>query len=367
VVEEWGGDVICVPVSAKLGQGIEELLENLLLLADVEGFKADPEGEAVGTVIEASLDRSRGAVATLLVQKGTLTTGDSLVVGTVSGKVRAMFDGKGKAVEEATPATPVLVMGLSEVPTAGDVFQVVEDERTAREIASERTDKERERQDAVTPKSITLDDVFAQMLAGKVKELRLIIKADVDGSLEPIVSSLNHLSSDALRIKILHTGTGNITESDLMLAAASDAIIIGFHVHLDPPAQKSDLVSQVDVRTYEVIYELIDDVNKALQGLLEPVYEDRTLGQAEVRAVFRIPRRGNVAGCYVTEGVVTRNALIRVMRDSTVLHDSRVSSLKRFQDDVPEVKTGFECGIGVEGFDDFQEGDVLVAYHKVRA
>lgn len=366
VVEEWGGDVICVPVSAKLRQGINELLENVLLLADVESFKADPTGSAVGTVIESRLDRARGATATLLVQKGTLKVGDALILGSTSGRVRAMFDDKGQPVAEARPSMPVVVIGLADVPTAGDTFEVMESEREARELAADRSAEEAGRTEAAQRKFISLDDVFAQMKEGKVKELRLIIKADVDGSLEPVINSLTQLGSDDLRIKILHSGTGNITESDLMLATASNAIIIGFHVHLDPPAQKSDLAHQVDVRTYEVIYELIADVDKALKGLLEPVYEDRTLGQAEVRAVFRIPRKGNVAGCYVTEGTIPRNALVRVLRNGTSLFESRMSSLKRFQEDVTEVRSGFECGIGVENFDDFQEGDTIQAYQKVR-
>jgi translation initiation factor IF-2 len=366
VVEEWGGDVICVPVSAKQQTGIEELLENLLLLADVEGFRADPEGAAIGTVIESSLDKARGATATLLVQKGTLKVGDAMVVGTTSGRVRALFDSTGRPVDEAKPSIPVVVLGLSDVPTAGDTFQVVKDDRTARDMAAQRIDKERQRDEAAAPKAISLDEVFAKMKAGDVKELRIVLKADVDGSLEPIINSLEQLSTEDLRIKLLHTGTGDISESDLMLAAASHAIVIGFHVELNQSAQRSDLANQVDVRSYSVIYELIDDVDKALKGLLEPVYEDQTIGQAEVRAVFRIPRRGNIAGCYVSEGEIQRSALARVQRNGTVVHESKINSLKRFQDDVTEVKTGFECGIGLENFDEFEEGDIIVAYHKVR-
>jgi len=260
----------------------------------------------------------------------------------------------------------VVVLGLSEVPTAGDTFQVFKDERSAREEATARLLLERERSEAVVHKSITLDDVFAQMKAGKVKELRLILKADVDGSLEPIVNSLNQLSSDDLRIKLLHTGTGDITDSDLMLAAASQAIVIGFNNSMNATAQKSELANQVDVRTYKVIYELIADIDKALKGLLEPVYEERTSGRAEVRAVFRIPRRGKIAGCVVLDGELNRNSQVRVMRNGNQVMQGRINSLKRFQEDVTEVKTGFECGIGIENYDDIKEGDILEAFTKVR-
>jgi translation initiation factor IF-2 len=367
VVEEWGGDIICVPVAAKMRRGIDDLLENLLILADVESFKADPEGNAIGTVIEARLDKSRGATATLLVQKGTLHVGDNIVIGSASGRIRAMFDDKGNPVNAATPATPVAVIGLGDVPTAGDVFQVTDDERTARDIAAQKAAKERETADAATVrKTISLEDVFAQMQAGKVKELRLVIKVDVDGSLEPIINSLNQLGSDELRLKVLHSGTGDITESDLMLAAASDAIVVGFHVQVAPSAQKSDLAQQVDIRQYSVIYELIDDVEKALKGLLEPVYQEKNTGRAEVRAVFKIPRRGNIAGCYVQEGEITRNGMARVRRSGTVVGEGRINSLKRFTEDVSEVKTGFECGIGLDNFNDFRTGDMIETYQKVR-
>jgi translation initiation factor IF-2 len=366
LVEEWGGEVICVEVAAKLRRGIDDLLENLLLLADVEAFKADPEGPAIGTVIEGTMDKTRGSTATLLVQKGTLHVGDAILAGNISGRIRAMTDSSGNPIESATPSTPVVVLGLSEVPTAGDTFQVFKDERSAREEATARLLVERERSEAVVRKSITLDDVFAQMKAGKVKELRLILKADVDGSLEPIINSLNQLSSDDLRIKLLHTGTGDITDSDLMLAAASQAIVIGFNNNMNATAQKSELANQVDVRTYKVIYELIADIDKALKGLLEPVYEERTTGRAEVRAVFRIPRRGKIAGCVVLDGELNRNSQVRVTRNSVVLMQGRINSLKRFQEDVTEVKTGFECGIGIENYDDIKEGDILEAFTKVR-
>ncbi len=366
VVEDWGGDVIMVPVSAKLGKGIDDLLENLLILADVEGFKADAGGDAIGTVIESRMDKSRGATATLLVQKGTLRVGDNVVTGSTHGRVRAMFDDKGQPVTEAGPSTPVAIIGLPDVPTAGDVFRVVPDERTARDMAGEQADRARATMESAVRRPMSLEDVYAQMQAGKVKELRLIIKVDVDGSLEPIVNSLNQLSSDDLRVRILHTGTGEITESDLMLATASDAIVIGFHVQLSPTIQKSDLAQQVEVRTYSVIYELIADVDKALKGLLEPVYVDKQVGRAEVRAVFKIPRRGNIAGCMVQEGQINRNALARVRRNDKIIAEGKIHSLKRFTEDVTEVKTGFECGIGLENFDDFQNGDTIETYQKVR-
>ena len=366
LVEEWGGDVICVEVAAKLKRGIDDLLENLLLLADVESFKADPEGPAIGTVIEGTMDKARGSTATLLVQKGTLHVGDAILAGNIAGRVRAMFDGNGNIIEAATPSTPVIVLGLPDVPTAGDTFQVYRDERAAREEAAARTLQQRERSEAAARKTVSLDDIFAQMQAGKVKELRLILKADVDGSLEPIINSLNQLSSDDLRIKLLHTGTGDITDSDLMLAAASDAIIIGFNNGLSLAAQKSELTSQVDVRTYKVIYELIEDIDKALKGLLEPVFEEKTTGRAEVRAVFRIPKRGKIAGCIVLDGEITRNSQVRVMRNGVALMQGRINSLKRFQEDITEVKTGFECGIGIENYDDIKEGDILEAFQKVR-
>ncbi len=366
LVEEWGGEVICVEVAAKLRRGIDDLLENLLLLADVEAFKADPDGPAIGTVIEGTMDKARGSTATVLVQKGTLHVGDAILAGNISGRIRAMTDSSGNPIDSATPSTPVVVLGLSEVPTAGDTFQVFKDERSAREEATARLLLERERSEAVVHKSITLDDVFAQMKAGKVKELRLILKADVDGSLEPIINSLNQLSSDDLRIKLLHTGTGDITDSDLMLAAASQAIVIGFNNSMNATAQKSDLANQVDVRTYKVIYELIADIDKALKGLLEPVYEERTTGRAEVRAVFRIPRRGKIAGCVVLDGELNRNSQVRVMRNGNQVMQGRINSLKRFQEDVTEVKTGFECGIGIENYDDIKEGDIMEAFTKVR-
>ncbi len=364
-VEDWGGDVVCVPVSAKKKQGIEDLLENILLVTQVAELKSNPRRPALGTVIEGKLDRHLGPTATLLVQAGTLRVGDALVIGTISGRVRAMKDENGKPVTEAPPSTPVLVTGLSDVPRAGDIFQVVESERRARAIAQDRA--ERQRQAGARPAKIqamSLNELFSQFQAGQVAELNLIIKADVQGSLEPITTSLEQLATDDLKINILRQGTGDVTESDVMLAAASQAIILGFHVSVDEAARRLASQEGVDIRLYTIIYQLIDDVDRALKGLLEPEYEKVVIGHAEVRAIFRIKRHGNVAGCYVTDGEVARNAWARVLRGGQEVFDGPLSSLKRFQDDVTQVRAGFECGISLAGFDDFQVGDVLEIYRE---
>jgi len=367
VPEDWGGDVICVPISAKYKQGIEELLENILLVTEVAELKANPDGPAIGTVIEAQLDKTRGPVATLLVQNGTLRRGDVILVGTDYGRVRAMFDYRGKPIKKALPSTPVAVLGLSRVPNAGDIFQVMPDEKSARAEAEKRAAQQREVQEQPSPpKVVSLDDLFAQMQNGKVKQLNLILKTDVQGSIEPIVNSLQRLSSEELQIKLLRQATGNISESDVMLALASKAIILGFRVDVDPAARKMAQAEGVDIRIYDVIYKLEEDMEKALKGLLEPKYEDVVIGHAEVRAVFRIPHRGKVAGCYITDGLVTRNALARISRNGDLVYDGRVSSLKHFKEDVTELRAGFECGIGLEGFEDFKVGDVIELYKKER-
>lgn len=366
-VEDWGGDVICVPVSAKQRQGIDDLLENILLTTDVADLRSNPDRPAVGTVVESQLDKRRGPTATLLVQGGTLRCGDALVTGTISGRVRAMLNERGEPVEEAPPSMPVLVMGLSDVPTAGDIFEVVDNGRVARAIASNRLDEERlARGRPVTPRLLSLEEIFRQFQAGEVKELNLIFKADVQGSLEPIVNSLEKLGDEGLQVRILHQGIGRITESDVMLASASRAIIIGFNVDVDEAARRSAQQDGVDIRQYDIIYRLVDDVDRALKGMLEPEYADVVIGRADVRAVFHIRRRGNVAGCYITDGEATRNAMVRVLRDGEELFDSTLDSLKRFQEDVTEVKAGFECGIGIAGFDDFEEGDVFEFYERER-
>ena len=367
-VEDWGGDVICVPVSAKQKQGIDELLENILLVTDVADLKSNPDRPAVGTVVEGQLDRHRGPMATLLVQAGTLRVGDALVIGTISGRVRAMLNDRGEPLEEAPPSTPVLVMGLSDVPKAGDIFEVVENERRARLIAQERAEQERlAGAGPARPRTLTLDELFSRFQSGEVTELNLILKADVQGSLEPIANSIEKLGTEDLKIKILHQGTGDISESDVMLASASHAIIIGFRVEVDEAARRMALQNGVDIRQYTVIYQLIDDMDRALKGMLEPVYEEVVIGHAQVRAIFPIRRRGNVAGCYVMDGEVTRNAQVRVLRDEGEIFDGRIDSLRRFQEDVPEVKAGYECGIAIAGFDQFQVGDLLEFYTKQKA
>jgi translation initiation factor IF-2 len=367
IPEEWGGDVICVPVSAKFKQGIEELLENILLVTEVAELKANPDGPAIGTVIEAKLDRTRGPVATLLVQSGTLRQGDIVLVGTNHGRVRAMFADGGEAISDATPSMPVAIMGLPEVAVAGDIFEVMPNEKTARSISAQRAAQQREAQSqAAGPKMVSLDDFFAGVQNGKVKQLNLIVKTDVQGSIEPIVNSLKELGGEELKVKLLRQTTGNISESDVMLAVASNAIIIGFRVVSDPGALKMADSEGVDIRIYDIIYKLVEDVDKALKGLLEPVYEDMVIGHAEIRAVFRLPQRRKIAGCYVTDGLVTRNALARIARNGDLIYEGRVDSLKHFKDDVTELRTGFECGIGLEGFGDFKVGDVIELYKKER-
>jgi translation initiation factor IF-2 len=366
-VEDWGGDVILVPVSATRNQGIDDLLQNILLVTDVADLRSNPNRPAVGTVVESQLDKRRGPSATLLIQGGTLRVGDALVAGAVSGRVRAMLDDRGDKVMSAPPSMPVLVLGLSDVPNAGDIFEVVENEREARVIAANRAEAQRLARGRPSRRPVlSLDEVFRQFQAGQVPELNLIFKADVQGSVEPIVNSLERLGTEDLRVNILHQGIGRITESDVMLASASRAIIIGFNVEVDDVARRVAAQDGVDIRQYDIIYRLVEDVDKALKGMLEPVYEDVAFGHAEIRAVFHIRRRGNIAGCYITDGEVTRNSLVRVLRNGEELFDGRLDSLKRFQEDVTELKAGFECGIGVTGFDDFAEGDILEFYKKER-
>jgi translation initiation factor IF-2 len=366
-VEDWGGDVICVPVSAIQQQGIEDLLENILLVTEVADLRSNPERPALGTVIEAELDRHRGPLATLLVQAGTLGIGDALVIGTISGRVRAMMDYRGESVLEAPPSVPVQVMGLSDVPTAGDVFRVVSSEREARAIAEDRAERVRLADTGPKrPRSMSLEDIFSQFQAGQAAELNLILKADVQGSLEPIANSLTKLGDEDLKVRLLHQGIGSISESDVMLASASDATIIGFQVGVDEAARRLAVQDGVEIRQYDIIYRLIEDIDKALRGMLEPVYEKVVIGHAEVRAVFRIRRHGNVAGCYVMDGEVTRNAWARLVREGEEIFDGQIDSLKRFQEDVSEVRAGFECGISIAGFDDYQEGDILEFYREER-
>jgi len=365
VPEEWGGETTCVQVSAKQRLGIEDLLENALLITDVAELKGNPNRSAQGVVIEGKVDKRRGVIATLLIQNGTLKKGDIIVVGTQYCKVRAMFNDKGKAIKQASLSVPVSVMGFSTVPAAGEFFEVVSKEKIARNMVAERQLEAKQQQLAV-PRTMSLEDFFKQSSETGNKTLNLIIKADVNGSIEPIVNSLKNLEEETLKIKVLSKGAGNISESDVNLAVASQAIVVGFNVDVDPASERLADASGVDVRCYNIIYKLIDDVEKALKGLLDPIYEDRTIGMAEVRAMFKIPKKGFIAGCMILDGKVTRNAYARVHRQQKLLHDSKVASLRRFTEDVAEVATGYECGIGIDGFSAFKEGDTIEAYIKER-
>jgi len=361
VPEEWGGDTICVNVSAKTGEGLENLLEMILLVAEVADLKANPNRKAKGTVIEAKLDKSRGPVATVLVQNGTLEVGDFVIVGTTSGRIRAMQDDKGRKLKKAPPSTPVEVIGLSDVPLAGDTFQVVQDERLAKQITSERSAQKRE--EAIQARArISLDDLFSQIQQGEVKDLNIIIKADVQGSIEALKSSLEKLSNNEVRVNIIHQGVGAITETDVMFADASNAIIIGFNVRPDANARRIAENQQIDIRLYRVIYNAIEDVKAALSGLLKPEIREVILGRAEVRATFKVPKVGTIAGCYLVEGKFMRNAQVRVIRDGIVIHEGDIESLKRFKDDVREVIAGYEFGLGLSKFNDIREGDSLEAF-----
>ncbi len=360
-VEQWGGDVPMVHVSAKTLQGIEDLLEMILLVTDLAELKANPDMPAVGSVIESQVDRSRGPVATLLVQNGTLRQNDYIVVEGVAGRVRAMFDDKGNRLTEAGPSTPVLVLGLPSAPPAGNTFKVAPNERNARQWADDVVSAQA--QTTRTSKTLSLDELYTQMEAGKIHDLNIVLKADVQGSLEPIRNSIAKLSTDNLKVRLLHEGLGNLSESDVSLALASQAIVIGFHVDADPAARKLANSEGVDIRLYDIIYELIEDVDKALKGLLEPTFKDVVSGKADVRQVFKVNKRA-VAGCYVTEGKALRAGMARLLRGGKPIFDGRIASLKRFHEDVREVATGFECGVMLEGFEAVQVGDVIEFYHK---
>ena len=361
VPEEWGGDVICVPVSAKSGEGIESLLEMILLVAETQELAANPDRLARGTVIEAKLDRGRGPVATILVQNGTLHTGDVVIAGTALGRVRVMLDDKGSRIDEAGPSTPVEITGLAEVPAAGDVLNAVEDEKLAKELVDKRRFEAKEEQ-FQTYQKVTLDNLFSQISEGEMKELPIIVKADVDGSVEAVRQSLEKLSNDEVRVRVIHGAVGAINESDVMLANASNAIIIGFNVRPDATAKESAERDNVDMRLYRVIYDAINEVTDALKGMLAPKTRDKELGRAEVRQVYKISSVGTVAGCYVLDGKLTRNALIRVVRDGIIVADDKVEGLKRFKDDAKEVTAGYECGVTLSKFSDIKEGDIFEAY-----
>ena len=360
VPEEWGGDVICVPVSALTKMGIDELLENVLLVADMKELKANPNRRAKGLIIEAKLDKGRGPVATVLVQNGTLNAGDIVIAGTSVGRVRAMTDDKGRTVKTAGPSVPVEIIGLAEVPEAGDEFAAVEDERMARELAEQRRAKAKDEQFKANAK-VNLNDLFAQISEG-IKDLNIIVKADVGGSAEAVKQSLQKLTNEEVRVNIIHTAVGGITEGDVMLAAASNALIVGFNVRPDKTAIDKAEKESVEIRTYRIIYECIEEVEAAMKGMLAPKFKEVVLGHAEVRQTIHVPNVGTIAGSYVQDGKVSRNAQIRVVRDGVVIFEDKISSLKRFKDDAKEVAQGFECGIGLERFNDIKEGDVLEAF-----
>ena len=363
IPEEWGGDVICCPVSALTKKGIDNLLESVLMVAEMKELKANPNRRAKGIVIEAKLDKGRGPVATILVQNGTLKAGDTIIAGTAVGRVRAMKDDKGNNVQTAGPSVPVEIIGLAEVPTAGDEFNAVEDERMARELADNRKAKIKEEEFKANSK-VSLDDLFAQISDG-AKELNVIVKADVVGSAEAVKASLEKLSNEEVKVRVIHSAVGGITENDVTLASASNAIVVGFNVRPDRVALDSAERQKVDVRTYRIIYECIEEITAAMKGLLAPVFKEELLGHAEVRQTIRVPNVGTIAGCYILDGKITRKASIRVLRDSVVIFEDKISSLRRFKDDVKEVADGYECGVGLEKFNDIKEGDILEAFEMV--
>ncbi len=363
VPEEWGGETICVPISALKGEGIDELLEMILLVADLMELKADPEASPWGYILESKMDPKRGPVATVIVKQGTLRKGDWVVAGTTYGRIRLMTDWKGNEVKEAPPSKPVAILGLEDLPTAGDKLEVVEDGKIAKEIAEKRAEMQRLHQLQPT-RRITLEDFFAQMKAGKVKELNLIVKADVQGSLDAITYSLSRLEHPEVKINIIHEGVGDVSENDVMLATASNAVILGFNVRIDPSGRRALQHEQVDVRLYRIIYELIEDVKKAIVGLLEPIRREEILGVAEVRATFKT-RFGTVAGCYVNSGRLMINAPCRVIRNGQVIATTRIISLRHYTEDRNEIPEGMECGVGLEDFSEFEVGDLIEAFRIV--
>ena len=365
--EEWGGDTIVVPVSALNNVGIDDLLANILVVAELEQFKANPKGHCVGTVIESELDRFRGVTATLLVQNGTLSRGDSIIVGPPRGRIKAMFDYEGKPLMQAGPSTPVIVLGLHEAPNAGDVFEVMATDREAKQVAEGRQDTISRAENGPIRRQMSLEEVFARFEGGETKTLNLIVRADMQGTLEPILHSLEELGNDEINVKILQAAIGDISESDVMLAEASDAVIIGFSVGIDKAAQWRAEQSGVDIRNYDIIYKMIEDVEAALTGMLEPIYENAVIGHAEILQLFKL-RRGVIAGCTVTDGVVKRNALARVLRKGEeIVPSARISTLRRFTEDANEVRTGFECGLRLSTGDELlQQGDVIEILERRR-
>ena len=362
VPEEWGGDTICVPISALKGENIDTLLEMVLLTAEMKELKANPNRAAKGAVIESRLEKSRGPIATLIVQNGTLNVGDIVVAGTAYGRVRAMVDDKGKKVKSAGPSVPVEVLGLSEAPEGGENFYKVDDERKARYVVEKRKEKIKEKYNQSTQQVISLESLFDQIKQGQVKTLNIILKADVQGSVEALRQSLEKLSNDEVRVNVIHDGVGGVTESDIMLASASNAIIIGFNIRTNAAVNDSAQLKNVEIRLYRVIYQAIEEIEAAMKGMLEPTYRENVLGHAEVRQTFKVTGVGTIAGCYVTDGKISRNSEVRVVRDSIVIHEGKLDSLKRFKDDAKDVATGYECGIGIERFNDIKDGDVIESF-----
>ncbi|WP_417900524.1 translation initiation factor IF-2 [Bacillus haimaensis] len=361
VSEAWGGDTIFVPLSALSGEGIDTLLEMILLVSEVEEFKANPKRAASGTVIEAQLDKGRGSVATLLVQKGTLKVGDPIVVGNTFGRVRAMVNDLGRRVKEAGPSTPVEITGLNDVPQAGDNFMVFADEKKARNVGEARAQKQLQEQRSEKTR-VTLDDLFEQIKQGEMKEINIIVKADVQGSVEAMAASLQKIEVEGAKVKIIHTGVGAITESDIILASASNAIVIGFNVRPDAGAKRTADVEKVDIRLHRIIYKAIEEIEAAMKGMLDPEFEEKVIGQVEVRQTFKVSKVGTIAGAYVTEGKITRDSSIRLIRDGIVIFEGELDTLKRFKDDVKEVATNYECGVTIKNFNDIKEGDIIEAY-----
>lgn len=359
--DDWGGDAICMPVSARTGEGIDELLEMIITVAEMEELKANPNRKAIGTVIEAQLDKGRGPTATVLIQKGTLKTGDIVVSGTTSGRIRAMFDDKGKNIKKVGPSYPAQILGLSDVPEAGDTLYAVKDERTARGYADKA--KEVQKEDMIKSSSnINLDDLFNQISSGDIKDLNIIIKTDVRGTIDAVKQSFEKLSNDEVKVNIIHGAVGGVTDSDVNLAAASNALIIGFNVRPSQSAIELANYENVEIRTYRVIYEAIEDLKNAIKGMLAPKLVEEITGRAEIRAVFKVPNVGSVAGIYVTSGKILRNASVRLIRDDIVIHEGNISSLKRFKDDTKELATGYEGGLGIENYNDIKEGDVIESF-----
>lgn len=361
VAEDWGGDTICVPVSAHTKEGIDTLLEMVLITAEMLELKANPNRRAKGTVIEAKLDKGRGPLATLLIQNGTLSTGDSIIVGSTYGRIRAMFDDKGNKIKTAGPSIPVEILGLSEVPEAGDRFNVVKDEKTARNMAETRKSKSRE-EHFQSSNRVSMENLYSQIQEGSVKELGVIVKADVQGSVEAVRQSLEKLSTDNVKVRVIHSGVGAITETDVTLAAASNAIIIGFNVRPDNNAAIVGEKEKVEIKTYRVIYDALDDIKAAMVGMLDPVYKEVVLGRVEIRQIYKVSNVGTIAGSYVLTGKITRNSSVRVLRNGIVITESTLASLKRFKDDAKEVAAGYECGLSVEKFNDLKESDIIEAF-----